>query len=189
MHKIVKEGIGNNTQFDRYFELKKIYNQTLRYREKSYDTQNLAKNYGINIFKTKYKQYYYFFPYWVPWELNMTYEDNIEKIKNESYYYFEQLKPENSVIILAIKDKDIKNITYNENSSFALNCSFFKDNNFINSKYYRAIYKNTTFNASDLKRKLDINNSANISYIRNKYLTKYTDIIPEKLKLNKIRLI
>ena len=111
----------------------------------------------------------------------MTFEENIKKIKNESSYYFEQLKPENSVIVLGIKDNDINKITCNENSSFPLNCSFFKDkNNVRETIYYNVSFINTTFNSCDFEIKLDIDNKANISYVRNKYISKYKNIIPEQ---------
>ena len=108
MHKIINEAIGSNIQFDRYVELKNKFDQKILYTEKSYETKYLARNNGQNIFETKYKQYYYFYRYLVPWEINKTYEENINEIKTDSYFYFSQLKPENSVIILALRDNDIK---------------------------------------------------------------------------------
>ena len=180
MHKIINEAIGGNIQFDRYVELKNIYDQKILYTEKSYETKYLARNNGQNIFKTKYKQYYYFYRYLVPWEINKTYEENINEIKNESYFYYSQLKPENSVIILGLRDNDINNMTCDKNSYFPLNCSYFKDKNNINTtKYYNLEYINTTINSSDFEKYFDINNTANISYVKNKYISKHNEEIQE----------
>ncbi len=180
MNKIVKEGIGENMQMDRYLELQGLFNKKLLYTEKSFDTKDLAKNNGKNIFITKYNQYYYFYNFWCPWERNMSYEDNIKKVNNESYLYFSQLKPENSVIILGLRDNDIDYITCNNNSYFPLNCSYFKDiNNMNTTKYYNLEYINITFNSSDFEKYFDINNTANISYVKNKYISKHNDEIEE----------
>ena len=84
MNKIIQEGIGDNMQIDRYIELKNLANQTLRYMEKTFDTMELAKNNGINLFDTKYRQDLFFYPFWLPWEKNMTNDENIKNIKNES---------------------------------------------------------------------------------------------------------
>ena len=180
MDKIVKEGIGENMQMDRYLELQDLYNRRVLYTEKSFDTKVLAKNNGENIFMTKYNQYYYFYNYWCPWERNMSYEDNIKKVINESYLYFTQLKPENSVIILGLRDNDKDYITCNNYSYFPLNCSYFKDaNNIKTTKYYNLEYINTTFNSSDFEKYFDINNTANISYVKNRYISKHNEEIQE----------
>ena len=177
IHRIINEPF----QIERYMELKDLYKQMLKYTEKSYETIELAKNNGVNIFLTKYRQNYYFDPLWCPWEVNLTYEENINKIKNETILYYSQLKPENSVIVLGIKDDEINNITCKE-KSFPLNCSFFKDEkNLRETYYYNVIYINNTFNVSELKEYLEINNTIkNISsYKKNIYISKHNEIIPE----------
>ena len=179
MHKIVKEGIGENIQMDRYMELKKLYEQKLLYTEKSFDTKELAWANGVRIFTSKYQPHYYFYLYWVPWEINSSYEENLDIIKNETYLYFSQLKPENSVIILGIRDNDINIITCNENSPFPLNCSYFKKENKTDSKFYNINYLNISFNSSDFEKYLEVNNSADISFVKNKYISKNFDEIPE----------
>ena len=182
MNKILKEAVGEKgkkIQRNRYIELKYIYNQTSRYTEKSFDTKELANNNGENIFRTKYKQLFYFYPYYIPWEVNMTYEDNFKIIENESYYYYRQLTPNNSVIVLGLKNNDIDNITCNDNSYFDLNCSFFKDKGNINTtKYYDIDYIHTTFNSSDFEKYFDINDTFNIDFVKNKYISKHNEIFP-----------
>ena len=178
MHKIVKEAIGENIQINRYKELRDIFNQTLKNLEKSYDTMELAKYNGIRIFDyDKNKPEYYFYTYWCPWEIKMNDNENIEKIKEETNLYFSQLKPENSVIILAFRDNELNNITCNEDSPFPLNCSYFKNKDNINkTKYYDVIYINKTFNSSDFEEYLDINNTADISHVKNNYISIHKDI-------------
>ena len=181
MNKIIKEGIGKeNFQIKRYLELRDLYNQTLRYTEKSYDTMDLAYANGRNIFDTKFNQRYYLYSQWCPWEDNLSYDENIEKIINESNLYFKQIKPENSVIILGIKENEVDDITCNEKSPFHLNCSYFKDKNNIknNINYYNISYTNITFDPSDFEKELDIGDKANITYVENIYISKHKDIIP-----------
>ena len=65
MHKIIKEGIGKHTQFDRYIELRDLYNQTTKTYEKTYDTMELAKQNGIRLFDFYRKRpKHYFYLYW-----------------------------------------------------------------------------------------------------------------------------
>ena len=179
MHKIVKEGIGENIQMDRYMELKKLYEQKLLYTEKSFDTKELAWANGVRIFTSKYQPHYYFYLYWVPWEINSSYEENLDIIKNETYLYFSQLKPENSVIVLGIRDNDINIITCNDKSPFPLNCSYLKKENKTDSKYYNINYLNISFNSSEFEKYLEVNNSADISFVKNKYISNNYDEIPE----------
>ena len=186
VNKIIKEAIGENMQEDRYIELKDIYNKVTKYTEKSFDTKELANSNGENIFRRKYKQEFYLYNYWVPWESNLTYEENFNIIKNETYYYFSQFKPENSVIILGLKNNDINNITCNDTSYFPLNCSFFKDkNNIKKTKYYDIEYTKMIFNSSDFEKYLDINNTFNISFVKNKYISKHNETFPEAFENNK----
>jgi hypothetical protein len=164
---------------DRYMELKKYFDQKLLYTEKSFNTKDLALANGEHIFETKYQPHYYFYLYWVPWEINSSYEENLDIIKNETYLYFNQLKPENSVIVLGIKDNDINIITCNDKSPFHLNCSYFKKENKTNSKYYNINYLNISFNSSEFEKYLEVNNSADISFVKNKYISNNYDEIPE----------
>ena len=184
MHKIVKEGIGENIQIGRYMELKKYYDQNLLYTEKTFDTQDLAWANGMRIFTSKYRPHYYFYLYCVPWEINISDEKNLEIIKNETYLYFEQLKPENSVIVLGIRDNGINIITCNDKSPFPLNCSYFKKEKKTKSKYYDIKYLNVSFNSSEFEKYLEINNTADISFVKNKYMSKNYDEIPEVEKKN-----
>ena len=177
IHKIINEPF----QAERYMELKDLYKQMLNYTEKSYETIELAKNNGKNIFLTKYKQNYYFYRLWCPWEVNLTNEENINITEKEAFLYYNQLKPENSVIILGIKKEEINKIKCKENS-FPLNCSFFKDEkNERETYYYNMTYINNTFNVSEFKEYLEINNTIkNISsYKKNIYISKHKEIFKE----------
>ena len=170
MDKIVKEAIGKNIQFDRYKELKDLCHQDQKYKEKTFNTIELAKNNAQNIIDTKWVEKDYFFIYCLPW--NET-ENISEIIKNESYYYFQQLKPENSIIILSLRDKDIDKVTCNNDSKFYLNCTDLMDeNNIKKSIYYDINYNTYKFNSSQLEEYLEINNTANITFKENKYKSK-----------------
>ena len=169
MHKIVKQAIGNNIQFDRYKELKDLGYQAQKYTEKTFDTIELAKNNAKNLIDTKFVQKYYFYGNCLPW--NDT-NNILEIINNETFHYFDQLRPENSVVIIGIKEKDIDKVTCNNSSKFYLNCTDLKDDNMKETKYYDIYYKNYFFNPSELEEYLDINNTANITFLPNRYKSK-----------------
>ena len=166
MYKIVKEAIGNNTQFNRYKELKNICYQEIKYREKTFDTIDLAKNNARNLIDTKFVQKFFFYIDCLPWNDTNNISDIII---NETVYYFEQLKPENSVVIIGIKEKDIHKVTCNNDSKFYLNCSDLKDDNMKETIYYEIYYKKYVFNSTELEEYLDINNTANIIFSPNRY--------------------
>ena len=166
MDKIIKEAIGENLQMDRYKELKNKFYQDVKYIDKSFDTIELAKANAEFLFKSQFNLKYFLYLQFVPWD-----EDE-EKIKNESYYYYEQLKPENSIIVIALKDKDKNKISCNESSPFFLDCNYFKDENNTNyTKYYNIEYINYTFDFNSSY--LNINNNANIEFINNTFMTKH----------------
>ena len=172
MNKIIKEGIGKMIQIERYKEIKDICYQSIKYSEKTYDTIDLAKNNGENIINTNWVERDYFYRDCLPW--NDT--ENITDIaNNESYYYFSQLRPENSVVVLSIRDKDIHKITCNNESKFFLNCSSLKFDNFSQTIYYDINYKSYLFNSSELERYLDDNNTANITFSPNYYKSNNTE--------------
>ena len=172
MNKIIKEGIGKMIQIERYKEIKDICYQTIKYSEKTYDTIDLAKNNGENIINSSWVERDYFYRDCLPW--NDT--ENITDIaNNESYYYFSQLRPENSVVVLSIRDKDIHKITCNNESKFFLNCSSLKFDNFSQTIYYDINYKSYLFNSSELERYLDDNNTANITFSPNYYKSNNTE--------------
>ena len=174
IHKIVKEAIGKNLQINRYIEKKNICYQDIYYLGKTFNTIELAKNNGENIVFSQYEPKNYFFIDCPPWTDK---ENNTKIIKEETEMYLRQLKPENSVIILSLKDKDKKNLSCNVNSHFFLNCSYFIDeNNISNTTYYEVFYKKDVFNYTDLEKFLDINNSnINISYVNNNYISKHNE--------------
>ena len=177
MNKIIKEAIGKNLQIDRYKEVRDVCYQTIKYTEKTFNTIELAKNNAENIILTKYNPELYFYFWCVPWS------DNIELIKNETQLYLSQLKPENSVIILGIRDRDKNKFTCNENSPFFLDCSYLNDTNNTNTtKYYDIQYVNYTFNPSDFEKELDKNNEINITHIKNSFLSSHNEKFINKIK-------
>jgi hypothetical protein len=178
IHKIIKEAIGHNLQMNRYIDLKDLCFQHIKFKEKTYDTMDLAKNNGKYLIFTKYKpEYYYYIECLL---LNST------EVFEETQKYLSQLTPNNSVIILGLKDDDRKIITCNEDCPFKLNCSFFTDdNNIKNTTYYDVYYKNYFFDYYDFEKYLDINPNSDIEYINNSYISKHNKSlldIKEKLK-------
>ena len=170
MYKIIKNAIGSNMQTDRYIQIKDICYQKTNYTEKTLDTMSLAESNGENIILTKYKPKYYFYYHCLPWYNE---KDNLEIIKKESESYFNQLKPENSVIILGLRDQEKNELECNDSSPFYLNCSYFKDGNgTINTTYYDICYKKDIFISSEFEQYLDINNDFNISFTNNTYSSK-----------------
>ena len=174
MNKILKEAIGKKIQIERYKEIKNICYQGIKYLEKTYDTIDLAKNNAENIINTSWVEKDYFFGDCLPW--NDT-ENFTEIASNESYYYFRQLKPENSVVVFSIRDKDIHKITCNNESKFFLDCSSLKNDNFSQTIYYDTNYKSYLFNSSELERYLEDNNTADISFSPNYYKSNNTESI------------
>lgn len=59
MNKIVKQAIGNNTQFERYIELKNQYFQDLKYSEKPLDTFNFATENAVSMIEKKFFYKYF----------------------------------------------------------------------------------------------------------------------------------
>ena len=176
MNKIINEAIGENLDFERYKQKKDICYRHVKYQEKTFDSIELANNNGEYIFRTKYNPKILFYYYCIPWK------DNFNGIKNESKLYFNQIRPENSVIIFGLRDKDRKILTCNDNSPFSLNCSYFlDDNNIKNTTYYNVTYIKDVFNSSTFEKYLDINNTANITLINNSYISKHNESL-KKLK-------
>ncbi len=170
IYKIVNETIGENLQIDRYINLNKLCNQSHRYQEKTFNTIQLAKDNGVHVIQTKYMPELYFYDGCVFW--NET-GDN-KTIIEETQIYLSQLIPNNSVIILGLKDEDRRNITCDDSCPFDLNCSHFKDDgNIKNTTYYNISYINYFFNSSDFEEYLNLNNSANISYTNNNYISSH----------------
>jgi hypothetical protein len=172
MNKIVKQAIGNNTQFDRYIELKNQFYQDLKYSEKAYDTIKLAKDNADSMIQKRFAQKYFFYNKYIPWNDTISYNDNLDIIKNETYYYLKQLKPENSVIVLSLKIKNIEDLTCNATSPFYLDCEKIKSGEFNKSEYYEISFKNDIFNSS-FEKSFDIDDNADISFIKNNYTSKH----------------
>ena len=162
--KIINEATNTTLQMERYKELKTKYYQDVKYVDKSFNTIELARANALQLFKSRYNLKYFLYVQHIPWD------DNEESLKNESSYYFKQIKPENSIVIIGIRDKDKNKLTCNDSSPFYINCSYFKDENninythYYNVKYIKDIFR---FNYSDM----NIDNQANITFRKNNYMT------------------
>ena len=190
MNKIVKQAIGNNTQFERYIELKNQYFQDLKYSEKPLDTFNFATENAVSMIEKKFFYKYFFYKKYIPWNDSNSYNNNINIIKNETYHYFKQLKPENSVIFLGLRIKNLVNLTCNASSPFYLDCDKIKYETFNqSSNYYQSYFKNYTFNSS-FEKDLDIDDNTDISFIKNNYTSKNNEsYINQEEEEQKIELI
>ena len=177
IHKIITEAIEDKIQMDRYEELKDIYRKNASINEKTFNTIELAASNGKQLVRAKYAEKYYFYYYGVPWNdsNNIT---NYKIIPKEVKPYFRQIKPNNSIIILGIRDKDKPKLTCNEKSKFYLNCSLFKDESNINyMNYYNVSYLKDIINSTELEENLkkEESNDFNITFQENKYKTKYIE--------------
>ena len=171
IYKITNETI----QMDRYEELKDIYINNRTLTEKTYNTIELAYANAMHLVESKYAEYYYFYFDGIPWNKSI---NNYETIPKEVEPYFKQLRPNNSIIVLAIRDKDKNNLTCNKESKFKLNCERFKDNKNINRTYYYDVfYINDTFNSSNLEENLkkEESNDFNITFENNIFKSKYNE--------------
>ena len=173
--KITNETNKKIIQMDRYEELKNIYRNNVNSKEKTFDTIELAYANAEYLIKSKYAQYYYFYYEGVPW--NDSINNNNETIPNEVEPYFTQLKPNNSIIILGIREKDQQKITCNKNSKFILNCNYFKNESFHKTTYYDVIYKKDVFNSTYLEECLneEYNDDFDISFEKNIFKSKYEE--------------
>lgn len=190
MNKIVKQAIGNNTQFDRYIELKNKYYQDLKYSEKPLDTFNFAKDDAVSMIEKRFFPKYFFYKNYIPWNDSISYNDNINIIKNETYHYFKQLKPQNSVIVLGLRYKNLKELTCNASSPFYLDCHEIKYGYFNkNTIYYPSYFQKFTFNSS-FEKNFDNDDNADISFIENNYTSKnnksYINEEEEEQKIEKL---
>ena len=183
MHKIVGEAIGKNLQIDRYEEVRDLCFVNENIAEKTFDTIELAEANGENLIVTKYAPKYYFYYYCSLGETTNN-KANIERVQNETEPYFSQLKPENSVIIIALRDKDKNQLSCNGDSPFHLNCSKFINEDMKKTTYYNVSYINDIFHPSDFIKDLDVNNSANITFQKNSFITYHNKPIPDVIQAN-----
>ena len=173
MNKIVSELIEKGIQFDRYQEISNLCINNGTLSEKSFDTIELAVNNAIRLIETGDRIKDFFDWYCVP-----SIEDNNI---TEMIPYLRQLTPNNSVVILAIRDKDRQKLTCNNESEFYQNCEYFKnDFNFEKTSYYDVEYIRDSFDSALIDKSLNEDkdkNNFNITYEKNKYMSTYNDII------------
>ena len=174
IHKIVNEVDEKNIQLNRYKELWEICGNDQNLMENSFNTIELASENGKYLILTKYAQKYYFYYDCVPYNESIEYDNSI--LYNKTGPYLKQLRPKNSVIILAIRDKDKLNLTCNNNSKFDLDCDYFKNDENINTTYYYKVdYINITFNSTKLEKALNEDQDEfNINFEKNKYKSDYS---------------
>ena len=189
IYKITNETNRKIIQMDRYKELKDIYRNDANLKEKSFDTIALANANAQQLIMSKYDEYYYFFYDGVPWNDNINNTEEI--IKNEIESYFKQLRPNNSIIILAIRDKDKSSLTCNNNSKFYLNCDYLFSNISNKTYYYDVDYKNDIFNSTKIEEYLneELNDDFDINFERNKYKSKYKEPEEKTYKKNQEMII
>ena len=179
IHKIVNELDEKNIQLNRYKELWEICRNDQNLMENSFNTIELASENGKYLILSKYAQKYYFYYDCIPWNDSITYDNS--KLYNMSGPYLKQLKPKNSIIILAIRDKDKSDLTCNNNSKFDLDCDYFKNEDNINTTYYYKInYINTPFNSTKLEESLNEDQDEfNIDFKSNEYKSDYSKMCEE----------
>ena len=180
IQKITNETNKKIIQMDRYEELKDIFKNDMALTEKTFDTIELAKTNAEGLISNKYAEKYFFYDRCVPW--NDDINNNNETIPNESAPYFRQLTPNNSIIILAIRDKDKDQMTCNKKSKFYLNCDYLKnESNLINTSYYDTSYIPIAFNSSNLTKYLneEESNDFNICYEKNPFKSNYKEPLNE----------
>ena len=178
IHKIINKTDETNIQKDRYEELKNICRSTQNLTENSYDTITMAKDNAIHLIESKYAQKYYYYFDCVPWNDSIDYKNYTESfLYNQTAPYLKQLKPENSIIILAIRDSDRQNLTCNNFSNFKLDCDYLlNESNFKETNYYKVKYNNMVFNSKELEETLiHDKDEFNIKFENNEFKSKYTN--------------
>ena len=154
MHQIIKEITDEYIQMDRYKELWEICSNDQNLAEKSYVTIDLAYNNAKQLFQAKYNEKYFFYYFCLPWSDKI--KNNISRLYDEIPPYLSQLRPNNSIIILAIKDKDKQSLTCNTSSKFELDCDYLmNEENIKYTKYYDIEYMDDIFNSTKLEENLD----------------------------------
>ena len=174
IHKIINETDEENIQFDRYEELKNICRNAQNLVENSYDTMGLAKDNAKHLTLSKYAQKYYYFFDCVPWNDSLEYNKTI--LYNKTTPYLKQLRPENSIIILGIREKDRKNFTC-VSKKFNISCEYLKnDSNFKETNYYKVKYKSIIFDSNELEKTLmNDTDNFNITFESNKFKSQYNN--------------
>ena len=174
IHKIINETDEENIQFDRYEELKNICRNAQNLLENSYDTMGLAKDNAKHLTLSKYAQKYYYFFDCVPWNDSLEYNKTI--LYNKTAPYLKQLRPENSIIILGIREKDRKNFTC-VSKKFNISCEYLKnDSNFKETNYYKVKYKSIIFDSNKLEKTLmNDTDNFNITFESNKFKSQYNN--------------
>ena len=180
IHKIINETNETNIQLTRYKELWDICRNTQYLTENSYDTISMAKANAQHLINSKYAQKYYYFFDCVPWNESRKYNESI--LYNQIAPYLKQLKPENSIIILAIRDNDKQHLTCNKSSKFELDCEYFKnESNFKKTNFYEVNYTNIPLDSSKLEKVLiNDNDTFNITFESNEFKSKYTNVCNNK---------
>ena len=174
IHKIINQTDEKNIQLERYEELKEICRNAQNLVENSYDTTTIAKDNAKYLYLSKYaKKYHYYFDC-VPWNDSLEYNKTI--LYNKIAPYIKQLRPENSVIILGVRDKNRKTLTCN-NTKFPLDCKFLNnESNFKETKYYKVKYKSILFNSTELENNLmNDTDNFNITFDSNNFKSQYDD--------------
>ena len=174
IHKIINETDEENIQFDRYEELKNICRNAQNLLENSYDTMGLAKDNAKHLTLSKYAQKYYYYFDCVPWDDSLEYNKTI--LYNKTAPYLKQLRPENSIIILGIREKDRKNFTC-VSKKFNISCEYLKnDSNFKETNYYKVKYKSIIFDSNELEKTLmNDTDNFNITFESNKFKSQYNN--------------
>ena len=172
INEIIKETTEKKIQLERYKELSDICRASQNLTENSFVTRDLAASNAIGLITGKYSPKNYFYFDCVPWDYDISYNKTI--LYNEVFPYFKQLKPENSIVIIAIRDNDKKDLTCDNSSYFNLICDYIKSTPKI-TKYYDIKYNNKFFDSKKLEEALnkDKNISFNITYEKNIFKSKY----------------
>ena len=149
-----------NIDKDRYDELKKIVEQEFNFTEDTDDIMSFTKKLGIYLFDKKTNKNF-LKDVWIE-PSNST---EVEKL-------FSQLIPDNSVIILALKNETIKKIRSTSHK-------FFTINNYD-------VVRNLTHYITDLKFDIDRKDTKNnyiTNYSGNKYISNKTEAIEKEKQI------
>ena len=171
----IKKNIENLKVTDeRYEEIKKILNQSFFFQEDSDEPAEASYNFALDLFKKKANESFYFLKdKWIP---PLDNETDIVKFK----YYYNQLTPENSVIIFGRNGNENYIETFNSSHEFKLNCTniFFNKSNGI-KKIPTLSYVKENLDISFTKNFSDSND---ITFIKNEYIHEDNYSIEEGLE-------
>ena len=174
IYKISKSIEKISKEDERYNEIKKILNQSFIFQEDLNNPIETSYNLALNLFKKINNENcssYFLKNNWIP---SLDSDNDLYKFKK----YYEQLIPNNSVIIFGKNGKEKYKETCKSDHKFSLNCEKLFVNKPKQTKYLFLKYIVDDLNVNFTKY-FENNEKSYINFKKNEYISDYLDLIPK----------